>query len=282
MSTPEPMPSSPGDPVWLTGFDLAIPVFPAVAQRALALTTNPDTTVRALADLVSKDQVLATRVLALANSAWWGALQEVSTVHEAIVRLGMDAVRNVVLTVCYSTTVRDEAVYGNRGPLLIDHALGTAYLARLVAERARVDLEEAFLCGLVHDIGKLVILKLAYDHRRKSGSAVHEAELERTLAERHADLGGRVLRKLNLPESLDEPVSCHHDYRAASLRRNEAAVVYAANLLAHRYGFGCDLTEELDLLEDPVAGFLGLDQDWLTETNERAPGLYLVARQALN
>ncbi|MFN8057729.1 MAG: HDOD domain-containing protein [Vicinamibacterales bacterium] len=107
---------------------------------------------------ISKDQVLASRVLGLANSAYSGSMHRISTVTDAIVRLGIGAVRNVVVTVCFTSRMHDPKIYGALGPLLVDHAIGTAYMARLVADQSRRGRRRGpAIYGLLHDIGKLVI-----------------------------------------------------------------------------------------------------------------------------
>ena len=105
--------------------------------------------------------------------------------------------------------------------------------------------------------------------------------METAIIARHAALGGITLKRWKLPEQLIEPVAYHHDYMQAQDRQKETAVVYAANLLSHRYGFGCPANGR-ELMEDPVAEFLGLDPIWLEATDVHAPGLYEVARQILN
>lgn len=265
---------------WLREDDTSVPVLPALAARVIEITGDPEVSVARVSAVVSKDQVLAARVLQLANSVYSSPLQTISTVTDAVVRLGTNSVRNVVVTVCLASRMHDPAIYGTRGATLVDHALGAAYLARLVAERARVNADEAFLAGLLHDIGKLVILKQAHDHVRRTGTPVDPTFVELALLERHAAMGSLALRRWKLPESLDEPVRYHHDPMAAPTRRGEALVVYAANQLAHRYGFGCPQAE-LDPLADPLLADLRLDAEWLAALDARAPGLIQVARQGL-
>jgi putative nucleotidyltransferase with HDIG domain len=279
MSTSVVPPRTPLD--WLKTEETAVPMLPSVALRVIELVSDPEVTVVSLAPVVSKDQVLASRVIGLGNSAAYAGFQPATTLIEAMVRLGTVAVRNVVVTVSFASRMHDPRIYGERGRELVDHAIGTAYVARLLAEKARLDVEEAFMCGLLHDIGKLVILKLAHDFGRRSGKTVPREELDAAIEQQHAPFGGLTLKRWKLPESLIEPVTCHHDYTKAQKRPREAAVAYAANQLAHRYGFGCD-PDGRDLLADPVAEFLGLDQAWLEATDQRAPGLYEVARQILS
>lgn len=270
------------DFAWLEGDQaLAVPMLPEVAHRVIDLTSSPDVPLPTLSNLVAKDQVLAARVLGLANSAYSSPLQPITTVTDAVVRLGAAAVRNVVITVCFSSRMHDPAVYGTQGRDMVDHAIGTAYLARLVAEHARASRDEAFLYGLLHDIGKLVILKTAHDYEKQHRTRLAPEIVDLALVERHASMGALAMRRWKLPASLDEPVLFHHNYQAAPPhRRTEAAVACAANLLAHRYGFGCRKSDA-DVLSDPVAAELGLDGAWLVETDTRAPGLFSVAKQIL-
>jgi HD-like signal output (HDOD) protein len=130
---------------WLKATDFSIPVLPAIAARVIEVASDPEVPVSQLARIVSKDQVLATRVLGFANSAYSAPMQEIDSVTDAIVRMGTAAVRNVVVTVCFASRMHDPKVYGEHGAALVDHGIGTAYLSRLVAERAGVPEEEAFL-----------------------------------------------------------------------------------------------------------------------------------------
>jgi HD-like signal output (HDOD) protein len=151
----------------------------------------------------------------------------------------------------------------------------------MLAERARTDAEEAFLYGLLHDIGKLVILKQAHAYQKRTGRPLDPAIVELAVLERHAAFGALTLQRWKLPETLEEPVLYHHDYLAAPRHRRPAAVAYAANLLAHHFGFGCPAMP-VDLLADPVAQQLGLDTDWMTQLAARAPGLVQIARGILS
>lgn len=283
MASPLPAPTCPAPPplpAWLVGVDAAVPVFPTVALKVIELASNENVSTAQLANMVSKDQVLAARILGMANSAYSASMFTIRTVPEAVVRLGINAVRNVVVTVCFTSRMHDPKIYGKHGSRLVDHAIGTAYIAHLLADHLHLDSDDAFLSGLFHDIGKLVILKVAHDHKRRSSNAIPPDELEDALRAHHATLGGVALRRLGLPTELEEPVVFHHDFAQAPTRRREAALINCANRLSHRYGFGCDV-EDMDLLAEAAAQELGLDAKWLEETDARAPGLFQVARQFL-
>lgn len=278
-SPPSPAASQLG--VWLTPNNTAIPVLPTLASRVIEMASDPDMSVVQLSNVIAKDQVLASRLLSLANSAYCAPLQEVTTIPDAVIRVGTNGVRNMVFTVCFSSRMYDPAIYGEQGRRLIEHGIGTAYLARIVADHAGESEDEAFLYGLLHDIGKLLILKLAFDHKRRSGAPVPDEELALAMDTQHAAFGAITLRRWGLPTTLDDPVRCHHDYQSASEPR-KAMVAYLANRLSHRYGFGCEPdAEPSDLASDQAFLGLGLTPAWLEDTDARAPGLVEVAFRTL-
>jgi putative nucleotidyltransferase with HDIG domain len=260
--------------------DAAIPMLPDFAHKVIALVSDPDVSIAHLSDIVSKDQVLASRLLGMANSAYFASMQEISTVQEAIMRMGTGAVRNLVVTVCFYSRMHDRNVYGDQGRPLLEHGIGTAYMARVIAEQIGDDEDEAFMYGLLHDIGKLVILKVAHDARRQSGLMVAPEDLESVMAEMHPVVGARVLRRWHLPTMLDDPIVYHHEWQKATVAPRKAALTYLANRLSHRYGFGCE-AEEFDPLTDPASIELGLDAAWLEQVDAKAPGLFDIARKIL-
>ena len=263
---------------WEQSADTVIPMLPAMASHVVDLALDPEVSATRITAVVSKDPVLATRVIQLANSAFSAPATEITSIGEAVVRMGTGPVRNVVTAACLSSLAADPKIYGRHGRTHIDHSIGTAYLAWLIADRADEPPDEAFLYGLLHDIGKLVILKLARDCEPLGVQRPDEEDTMRVLGEMHAAIGGYVLQQWNMPRSLHDPIVWHHEPDGAQTRPDAAAVCYAANRLAHKYGFGCD-AEEADLLADPVFKRLGMDARALEKLDLHAPGLFEVARK---
>jgi len=261
---------------WLDLAD-AIPMLPAHAHEIAEIALDPNVPAIRITAIVSKDPVLATQVIHLANSAFSSPATEITSIREAVVRMGTTAVRNVVTASCLTSMMANPQIYGPRGRALIDHSIGTAYLARLVAERSGGDADEAFLAGLLHDIGKLLILKLATE--RVPGVAKPTiAEVDEVVVEQHAAFGGFLVRRWQLPRTLHDPIVWHHYPEGASHRPQEAAMIYAANRLAHKYGFGCP-QEEVDVTTDPMFPHVGVDAGTIKRFDERAPGLFEIARK---
>jgi HD-like signal output (HDOD) protein len=253
---------------------------PANASEIMILALDPDVSVTQLARVTSRDQVLAARMLRLANSAYCAPLQEITTISEAVVRLGTASVRNVVLATCMASRLQAGSAYGPHGRGLAAHGIGTAFLSQLVARVAVVNQEEAFLFGLVHDIGKLLVLQLSKDWVRSGGTAPDADAVSAVMDARHAEFGGRVLREWRLPPVIEDPVVFHHNPDQSATHVVEASVCYIANRLSHRYGFGGDATPDAPVLEDPVAQRLGLTEAWLTDLDARAPELFKNAADA--
>jgi putative nucleotidyltransferase with HDIG domain len=267
------------DHPWLRPDDLSIPMLPDQAQRVLHVVGDPDVTIATLAAVVSKDPVLATRVLGMANSALYGAMSPLRSVPDAVVRLGTRTVRNVVVTVSMQSQFKSPEVYGHEGARFMDHAIGTAYAAHLIADHIGTDGEEAFLCGLLHDIGKLVILKTAYQYQQAHAGVIRSDELRAALIQHHPICGALALGFWNVPDDVRDVVQFHHAFEDAA-HPQAAAICYAANLLSHRYGFGCQPDGDA-AIDDAVFPYLDLDAAWMARADVRAPGLFNAARQAL-
>jgi putative nucleotidyltransferase with HDIG domain len=263
---------------WESSADTVIPMLPVMASQVMEMALDQEVSATRITSVVSKDSVLATRVLQLANSAFSAPGTDITSIGEAIVRMGTGPVRNVVTAACLSSLAADPRIYGKDGRNHIDHSIGAAYLAWLIADRAGAQPDEAFLYGLLHDIGKLVVFKLARSGPQVPVEAPTDGEVAMVLREMHAGIGGRVLQQWGLPERLHDPIVWHHQPERAASHPEAAAVAYAANRLAHKYGFGCE-PEAADLLEDPVFAQVGIDAPGLAKLDQHAPGLFEVARK---
>lgn len=175
------------------------PALPALATEILELAADPDVSQVKVANAVSKDPVLATRILGLANSAASAAAVTITSINEAILRLGTRIVCNVALADRMAGGFQDQRIYGPFGQTLRDHSIGTAYVAYLVADTAGLPSDEAFLCGLMHDIGKLYVLKLVHDVGLPSPTGKPSASTLRLVTDTHAEVGGFLIQKGDCP-----------------------------------------------------------------------------------
>jgi len=188
-----------------------LPVFPASALQALALAAEEEVSFHLLDRLASSDQVLAGNLLKVANSALFGPTRPLATIRQALSYIGLNAARKVLMAAVL------EPLFGSANLRhLWLHSVEMAQLCeRMARETGRLNPDEAFLGGLVHDVGRLALGKLsgesaaAYLRLIEKGCVPVFAELT-LLRFDHAELGGDILRVWNFPDHLVEAVQHHH------------------------------------------------------------------------
>jgi HD-like signal output (HDOD) protein len=234
-----------------------VPPLPQAAHKALALVRDPESNISDLARVIALDQVMAGLVLRWANSAYYSVGHQVSTVHQALIMLGMSTTGNLILSkMMYG--VMDKALPGyelERGQLW-RRSVGTATGAQLLASRFGTKVaDEAYHAGLLCDIGKLAIEMLLreqdLDQPDWQKGAFDHAETEHFGLD-HAEVGGLIARHWQLPESLIDAIANHHkpNLAAQNLKVVSAVHVSDAAMMILGQELGADgLRYELD----PVA-----------------------------
>ncbi|MFN8066743.1 MAG: HDOD domain-containing protein [Vicinamibacterales bacterium] len=260
---------------WERTLDTFSPMLPALAVEIAWEVRDPEISVRRLVQAVGKDPILAVNVVRLANSAFSASATTITSLDEAVVRVGTRAVRQLVMAAALTGRLRNPKTYGPNARQLVDHSVGTGYIASFLAEQLGADPDAAFLYGLLHDIGKFVILKLAWNDK-PIPPTMGQVRLEACIESRHARVGARALELWRFAEEIRMPVAWHHDPAAAPSHQRSAALAYAANRLAHTYGLGCP-ADPADLLADPVVINLGLSTPVLARLEAHAPRLQQVA-----
>ncbi len=205
---------------------------PDVAQKVLAIIRNPKTNMAEIGQILSLDQSLAMLVLRWANSAYYGLRHPVVTVNQAVVVLGQQAVRNVILASTVASMMdRPIAGYGLDKGDLWQHSIAVAGAAREIAKNKGFELaEEAYTAGLLADIGKLAFEILLRDvdltKPEWQGKAFSDLE-EQFFGIDHAVLGAELARRWNLPPRLLDAIEHHH---APASSKEGRALAYAVHL----------------------------------------------------
>jgi len=232
---------------WLVGNSADLPAMPKVAVQVTRLVDDKSSSATLVAKTLSTDQVLTARLLKMANSAYYGAPRRVSTVTDAIVLLGMRTIRDMAMAVsCQDLLGRAVTAYAIRRGDLWRHSLCVGFAAQHLARKARYQIaEEAFVAGLLHDIGKVLIsLRLSDEfaeiHRlstEEDGMAFHEAE-RKVLGFDHAQVGARMAELWNLPPLLVSCIRYHHEPASDPEKSKLTSIVHLADVLCMMLGIG--------------------------------------------
>ena len=251
-----------------------LPALPDVAFKVMRLVDDPKASANDIARTVSSDQALTARLLKLANSAFYGASRRVSTVSEAVVLLGMRTVKNMTLALkCQDMLERELPGYALQRGDLWRHSFCCAYAAQCLAKRAgyRV-VEEVFVAGLLHDIGKVVLNVYLQGECADISAMAAAANIPFMDAERavlgfdHAEAGGRVLEKWNLPLPLVECVRYHHTPRDQPTPSPLTSLVHVADVLCLMLGIGLGVDGLNYPLQDGTLELLRLSEADFEET----------------
>ena len=223
-----------------------LPTLPDVVAKVMRIVSNPLTSADDLNQVISLDQALTFKVLRLANSAYYGFPQEITTITQAVTILGFNTLRNLALSISVHKMLfggREKTQFSHRD--FWKHCVGTAVGAKLLAKRVGYKSEDnAFTAGLLHDIGKNVLDKVMHDEfmkalqaSRDTGKPLWEAEREYCGVD-HAYVGGLMAETWNLPADLKIAIERHHDLGPDSPPDVLTAVVHAANELCREAHVG--------------------------------------------
>ncbi len=223
-----------------------VPTLPIVYQQLFSKMSNPNVSVPQLAEVVSRDQSLATKILKLVNSAFYGYKKEINTISRAMVILGFRTVRNAALAISVFDYVSG-AEEDSRFPVedFWKHSLCAASVAKVVGQRTGVkQQEETFVAGLLHDIGKMIMMKYfpedfsevcgyALDNDKSWTDAEHDL-----LNVDHASVAKAVLRSWNFPSNLTEAIQFHHSLSSGSSYPSLVALTHVADHVSYELGMG--------------------------------------------
>ncbi len=221
-----------------------LPPLPHVAAQALSLIEDPDVTAGRLTELLGGDTALAARVLKIANSAMFSRQREITTLNQAIMTIGFKTLKGVIV----AATLRQlNRKFGQVEQMLWENSTCTAIAARTISQRLkRPYAEESFLLGLLHDLGKLVLMRQISKEYEAivtgTTRGITFAELEqKDLGFSHALIGALVAKKWNFSLDTCQVILHHHDTIAMpphSELDEKTAIIQIADAVAHALGYG--------------------------------------------
>jgi len=243
-----------------------LPSLPAVVMELLNSIDQEDVDISVLAKKVSYDQALTAKTLRLANSSLYGLQVKVTTIQQAITFLGFQTTRNLITAAAITGCFAEGHCPGFDHKAFWRHSIATAACAKVLARQMRFNQDYAFTAGLLHDIGRLVLVSCfpnqyaaTIAHRARHDCCLLEAERQ-VLGVDHIDAGLALAEHWNFSDTMRLAIGGHHDPEAPGAGFL-AAIIHVADAIVH----ALDLAQVEDDLVPPVSTVawtaLGLDEE---------------------
>ncbi len=195
-----------------------IPTLPSVVTQINRVLHDDGESLETVISIIEKDPPLTTKVLRLANSSYYGMSRDVRTVKEAVLILGLNAIQSIAMAVSVGKLFSGDLNGVLNMKDLWMHSLHCAVASKaMLRHMGTVVAEEGFICGLVHDIGKVIMVMNLPDEMKKVGRAFLEGDTrswweveQEVIGFTHADVGGLIASRWNFPKPYCEAIEYHH------------------------------------------------------------------------
>ncbi len=217
-----------------------LPTLPTVASEIITLTAREDTTLSDIANLVSKDIALSAKILKVSNSAFYSFAQQISSINQAVSILGINAVRSLVLSFSFLSMKGGKQKIHFNFEKFWKNSLACAVASKLILERVEgADTEEIFICGLLQNLGELILARTYPKEYGAVLSKITEGQYdplnaeEDTFGTTHPTIGYEVAKNWGFPEVLLLPILYHHNPQKYAGGVNKIEVTCKASYLSN-------------------------------------------------
>lgn len=260
--------------------EIELPLLPQAASQVMALASDPAADAAKLSALIHQDQALAAHVLRIANSPAYMPRSPVVSLQHAVAMLGMTLLSEIAFTASLKVSTYQVPGYEDEVKQLWRHSLATGAFAKEVARAKRMNVESAYLCGLLHEIGKPVVLRITTTIAREQSdkwikalaTILNNKSHVKTLIEGyHTRVGVLIAAKWSLPKQVVEAIQYYGDYEHTTAFRQECMLTFVADRLASHLLTPEEMPED-SLRDHPVYAELNLypqDIDKLLTTKEQ-------------
>ncbi len=242
---------------------LKLPPLNSTVSRISELLRDPNVTSKKLAEAVGFDPILAARLLKMANSSLYARQQSATSIQQAIDAVGLKSLYDIVMLGVMADGFAKEIGNLAYGRIVWEHSIAVGLLSRELSNILGLrGTEEAFLCGLLHDIGKILLIKgepKLFESFIEKASEIEMLEGEEDVfGLTHAEIGAYVTHKWELPEAVCSVIMHHHKPSRATISAVITNVVNAADLIANINGYGIRVEDEKKIFCSESIKFLRL------------------------
>ena len=240
-----------------------LPTLPTIAMEVNNLLQDYNTSIKRLSNVIENDQSIATKILKLVNSAFFGLRSKVGNIPHAITLLGFNTVRNAVISVSVIKVLSN--ISDMKGFRINDfwiHSVSVAVACKHLADTTRLhNADDCFIGGLLHDIGKLILVNNfeplfseVWAIKSEENISFYEAE-KKAGSMNHAQIGGYLASKWKLPGALSDAIARHHTLSSMAVDENLLKIIYSANIIINNLELlKSNSYEEINIPDDIVTG----------------------------
>jgi putative nucleotidyltransferase with HDIG domain len=250
-----------------------MPAFSSSVTRIMELTSDINCAPKDMVEVIDHDPVMTVKILKLVNSAYFGLRNEVVSIKQGVVLLGINTLKNLALTIAAVGMLPRNSIKGFDSQEFLLHSLGTATVARILSQKIGVPPRAAtdyFVAGLLHDFGKVVLVQFvaeemehALGQARAEQQSLHGYE-RAIIGFDHSEVGGELAKKWGLPKELVLSIREHHEPDPATDSPMRDCVI-AANLVTKKLAFGNSGNPGVDELPETVQNRFANDLDGLLD-----------------
>jgi putative nucleotidyltransferase with HDIG domain len=245
-----------------------MPPLPQSITQILKISKDERSSSKELANVFERDPTLAVDILKLANLPAYGFTSRISTISHAIVCLGLETIKSIALTSSTNEMLSKEIpAYSLEEGMLWQHSISCATCAKIIAQRIGYkDDEEAYTAGLLLDIGKIILNSFAQDEFNQVSERAEKNEIPFDMAEQevlgfgHPQVGGRIIKKWNLPSTLVEAVQYHHQPNKAEEHKTLTYIAHLADAISCMLGIGLGSDGLMYEFEKDTLDVLGINK----------------------
>jgi putative nucleotidyltransferase with HDIG domain len=251
-----------------------LPTPPIVFHQIQKVISDPNVSAAKVSSILAEDPAMSVKVLRLTNSAFYGLNREIESVKQAVVIIGFEAIKNLVLSASVLDMFKGKTIDQEYQEKYWRHSLSTAFCCRLLANRLKargfVDPDAAFSAGLLHDVGKMVVSCFLPDEYEQFlearndniDSMDHQIE-ENIFGYTHAQIGGFLGTQWKIPHKLTEAITFHHQPQLYEEDDPMAYIVYLANWIAKKTFYPATDSYLVGELDVNVLKYMDVDPDKL-------------------
>lgn len=246
-----------------------LPVLPTIVEKVMEMIENENTSANDISNLIKNEQALVLKIMQTANSAFYGFPRQISSLHRAITIIGFNGILNLILGFSISNTFKHWNLSLEDVEKFWIHSASTAGIAKIIARISKKVLpDEAFIIGLSHDIGKMILksnFKKEYEEiiilQKKESLPINIAE-KKIIGLDHAEIGSILAKKWNLPKRIVDSIALHHSQSGIPHRFDNviamASIIHIADKIANLKGLICPSNELVSIFNSTYTLNIGL------------------------